>query len=509
MVRRNRQARAWAALAAVLGLSFATVGSARADEVDSLQRKAERIADQIEQVQDDLDQLGEDYVVAIDEVRQVDEELADTSADVERLTAQLSQVQSALRDFAVRTFASDGHSGGLDNLLSGSGQLNDSVVKEQFAELALTSGQRVTDDLEATLRDLNAAKARLDNQQRRKQRLVKLVEERRAQAEEKEQELHALQDQTDVALKQALEDEERRRAEAELAASQAEYERLQQEARDKRERLQRERVERASTPDRDRDTTDTSSSGRTVKKSDTSLDDSSRSNRRDTKRSSGEGSGRGGTSRRGRPDSTSDNSSSDKDDKAGNDDDEKAGDDNATNDDSGASTGGGNGGGSGGGGGDGGSSGGDDTGGSGGGSGSGDNGSGDNGGGGGGGDSNVPPPSPAAGRAIAAARSQLGVPYRYAAEEPGVAFDCSGLTRWSWGQAGVSLPHQSRAQYAGLPKVAKADAQPGDLVFYHSPIGHVGIYLGGSMMIHAVHSGVPVSISPVRWGKVVGVARPG
>lgn len=121
----------------------------------------------------------------------------------------------------------------------------------------------------------------------------------------------------------------------------------------------------------------------------------------------------------------------------------------------------------------------------------------------------MPPPSPGASGAIAAARSQLGVPYKFAAAQPGVAFDCSGLTKWAWGRAGARLPHQSRAQYALLPHVPIDQAQPGDLLFYYSPISHVGIYLGNGQIIHAVAGGTPVSIHAVKWGKVVGVARPG
>ena len=121
----------------------------------------------------------------------------------------------------------------------------------------------------------------------------------------------------------------------------------------------------------------------------------------------------------------------------------------------------------------------------------------------------APPVSGKAGVAVSAAYSQLGVPYRFAAEEPGVAFDCSGLTKWAWGRAGVYLPHQSRAQYGAVPHVSKDEAQPGDLIFYYSPIGHVGIYVGNGMMVHAPQTGKTVSLVPVRWGKVVGVGRPG
>lgn len=141
----------------------------------------------------------------------------------------------------------------------------------------------------------------------------------------------------------------------------------------------------------------------------------------------------------------------------------------------------------------------------------GDTGSGDTGSGSGGGAPtvSVPAVSGKAGIAVSAAMGQLGVPYRFAGETPGVAFDCSGLTKWAWGQAGVYLPHQSAGQYASLPHVPKDQAQPGDLIFYYSPIGHVGLYIGGGQMVHAPQSGDVVSVATVHWNKVVGVGRPG
>jgi cell wall-associated NlpC family hydrolase len=121
----------------------------------------------------------------------------------------------------------------------------------------------------------------------------------------------------------------------------------------------------------------------------------------------------------------------------------------------------------------------------------------------------VPQASSRAGTAVAAALSQLGVPYRFAASEPGVAFDCSGLTAWAWQQAGVSLPHQSRAQQASVPNIPVSQAQPGDLLFFYSPISHVSIYLGGGQHVHAPNSGTTVKTGSVNWNNVVAVGRPG
>jgi cell wall-associated NlpC family hydrolase len=129
----------------------------------------------------------------------------------------------------------------------------------------------------------------------------------------------------------------------------------------------------------------------------------------------------------------------------------------------------------------------------------------------GGGQTSSPAPavSSRSGIAISAAMAQQGVPYRYAASSPGVAFDCSGLTAYAWAQAGVGLPHQSRAQYASVPHVSQAEAQPGDLLFYYSPISHVGIYLGGGQLVHAPNTGSTVKVAAVNWSKVSGVGRPG
>ena len=103
--------------------------------------------------------------------------------------------------------------------------------------------------------------------------------------------------------------------------------------------------------------------------------------------------------------------------------------------------------------------------------------------------------------AVRAAETQLGVPYVWGAEDPGVGFDCSGLTAWAWSQAGVDLPHYSGSQMADSAPVPISDLQPGDLLFY-GPGGstHVAMYVGGGMMIEATLPGTVVRIDPVRFG---------
>lgn len=97
---------------------------------------------------------------------------------------------------------------------------------------------------------------------------------------------------------------------------------------------------------------------------------------------------------------------------------------------------------------------------------------------------------------LAAATSQLGVPYSYGDESPSDGFDCSGLVLWSASQAGVrGVPRTARAQQAAATPVTTP--RPGDLVFYGAPAHHVGIYIGGGKIIHAPHTGDVVRIASV------------
>jgi cell wall-associated NlpC family hydrolase len=102
--------------------------------------------------------------------------------------------------------------------------------------------------------------------------------------------------------------------------------------------------------------------------------------------------------------------------------------------------------------------------------------------------------SAAAQTAVDTALAQLGDPYVWAASGPN-SFDCSGLTQFAYAAAGISLPHSSSAQSGMGAPVSRSDLQPGDLVFFYSPVSHVGIYIGNGQMVHASTSGEPVKIS--------------
>jgi cell wall-associated NlpC family hydrolase len=104
--------------------------------------------------------------------------------------------------------------------------------------------------------------------------------------------------------------------------------------------------------------------------------------------------------------------------------------------------------------------------------------------------------SDAAQTAIDVAMAQRGKPYVWAASGPG-SFDCSGLTAYAYKAAGISLPHSSALQSRTGQAVSRADLQPGDLVFFYSPVSHVGIYIGNGQMVHAPTSGDVVKVASV------------
>ncbi len=91
------------------------------------------------------------------------------------------------------------------------------------------------------------------------------------------------------------------------------------------------------------------------------------------------------------------------------------------------------------------------------------------------------------------ALAQLGDAYQWGGTGPD-AWDCSGLTQAAWAQAGVSLPRSSGSQIGVGTRVSWDQLQPGDLLFFYSPISHVGIYAGNGQMVHAVRPGVPVQV---------------
>ena len=122
--------------------------------------------------------------------------------------------------------------------------------------------------------------------------------------------------------------------------------------------------------------------------------------------------------------------------------------------------------------------------------------------------------------ALKAAKSQLGVPYVWGGTSPGVGLDCSGLTQWSYAQAGVNIPRTAGEQWQatkGFARKGLRDAKPGDLIFFvtsgsYADPGHVGMIVGNHVMINAPRTGATVryeDLTQSYWaGQIVGITDP-
>jgi cell wall-associated NlpC family hydrolase len=97
-------------------------------------------------------------------------------------------------------------------------------------------------------------------------------------------------------------------------------------------------------------------------------------------------------------------------------------------------------------------------------------------------------------RAMRAAASEMGVPYRYGGTSPRTGFDCSGLTQYSYARVGRRLPRTAQQQYSATIRIPWTARRVGDLVFFRSgnSIYHVGVYAGNWYMIDAPHTGARV-----------------
>ena len=108
----------------------------------------------------------------------------------------------------------------------------------------------------------------------------------------------------------------------------------------------------------------------------------------------------------------------------------------------------------------------------------------------------VAAPTHAAQVAVETALAQQGDAYGWGATGPDV-FDCSGLTTYAYRAAGIELPRTSGGQSTAGVYVDRAALQPGDLIFFYDPVGHVGMYIGNGQMVHSSTYGKPVAVVPV------------
>ena len=119
----------------------------------------------------------------------------------------------------------------------------------------------------------------------------------------------------------------------------------------------------------------------------------------------------------------------------------------------------------------------------------------------------LPAPLSTTNVALTWAFAELGKQYVWGATGPDT-FDCSGLTQYVWKAAGVTIPRVALDQDAWTVPVPLSDLLPGDLVFFGTQdIHHVGIYIGGGLMINAPHTGTVVQVSPIWWSDLAGFGR--
>lgn len=104
--------------------------------------------------------------------------------------------------------------------------------------------------------------------------------------------------------------------------------------------------------------------------------------------------------------------------------------------------------------------------------------------------------------------AQIGDAYVWGGVGPD-SYDCSGLTMMAWAAAGVSLPHSALAQNGYGTQVSVTDLQPGDLVFYYTPISHVAMYIGNGQIVHASNPSRPVGIGQLTSMPISGMRRIG
>ncbi len=118
------------------------------------------------------------------------------------------------------------------------------------------------------------------------------------------------------------------------------------------------------------------------------------------------------------------------------------------------------------------------------------------------------PPGTRAGTAVSVAMAQIGKSYVFGGAGPNY-FDCSGFVMYAWAHAGVYLPHSAAAQYDSIQHVSLNSLQPGDLVFYFTPIDHVAMYIGNGEVVVADNPSYPIMVRSLYWdGSPVGAGRP-
>jgi cell wall-associated NlpC family hydrolase len=492
-----------AAIVVTLFVPALSVGPATASPIDDQERRVQELTDELERLQERSDKFAEVYNVALREQGELTEEIEEAEARIARKELRVGGLRDDLSSVAVDAFV-DAGSGGFGPLFESSDSYSETRQRQEYSRVALSVGSDTTDDLDEAVADLEADRDDLADKRAEAEDLAQQAADAKEQTESSTAEYVELRADAEAELGRLIQEEEERRAreayekilaeqarqqqlEAErVAREQAAAEAAQEQAAEQaaQEQAAEQAAQEQAAADAAQEQAADAAQEQAVEQETTTApapQAPAPSDSGDDSGSTESGSSDSGSTDSGSIDSGDDASGSTDSDSGSTD----SGDDDSASD-----------------------SGDDDT------------GSTDSGDDEPSGYAPPPPPPPPeyetpsgpsslAQVAINAAMSEIGTPWVFAMAQPGVGFDCSGLTSWAWAQAGVSMPHQSAQQYASLPHVPVSSAQPGDLLFSYSPISHVGIYLGNGQQVHSPNSTTTVKVAPVRWENVVGAARPG
>ena len=182
-----------------------------ASPVDDQRREVERIVDELAELGEQADILAEDYVVAIDEKNQLDEEVAAARARVAAKEAELEALRGDLSEVAVRAFTGAGGDV-LGPLFSNAAAYSDTLQRDQLSRVALSVGTATTDDLDALIADLEAERADLADKLEAAESLTETIAEAQAATEELTAEYKAQRAAAEAKLGDLIVEEEARRA---------------------------------------------------------------------------------------------------------------------------------------------------------------------------------------------------------------------------------------------------------------------------------------------------------
>ncbi len=458
LARAPRSSRA-VGLVIVLFGSAMFVQSAGADGIGSQQQQVKDDLAEINRLDQKASQLNEAYLGYINQKTELDAEIATAQQKITAQQATLGTLQGQLANLAVSKFTGGG-SDALGPLFSDPSKLNDGLQRDQLAEVAVNAGNATTDNYNDLLTQLDQEQATLQAKQAKAAKLAQQASDASAQATQAGAAYQAELTKDQNKLGDLLAQEQQRQ----LDAAAAQHAKDVAAAQAKQQAEADARAAKAATASTKKSTANDTSTGNAAADNATGNVGAANAS------TDGNGSSNADIPAAQTSSKTKSSSSSTSPTVTA------SSDGSSSNGSSGDNSSGGS------------SSGSSDT------------------------AATTPAPPPVSSRAeiaVNAARSQLGVPYKFAMSSPGVAFDCSGLTSYAWKIAGVSIPHQSAQQYATTPHVAITDIQPGDLLYFYHPISHVSIYIGNGQEIQAPAPGKFVEIAKVDWAGLVGASRPG